>query len=183
MKENIKKTCMLIYILTFIVISSFSFVIPNTNKSWIGDPLNRYLWKNIYADHLFLQCEYYDSTTLYDGNPIPIERCPPWNMVTSIEIDGTIINADTYMKPLDRSATEYEIQQKNRGRRLIKEFNIKNINVAKIYHHIVYDSKGARKTTLISMWLAFVFSLPLIWISRNISISIASLITKGWKKI
>ena len=47
MKENTKKTCMLIYILTFIVISLFSFVIPNTNKSWIGEPLNRYLWKKI----------------------------------------------------------------------------------------------------------------------------------------
>ena len=132
-------------------------------------------------EHRFLKCKYYDSPTLYDGKPIPIETC--LHKTKNIEIDGTIINADTYMKPLGRSATEYEIQQKNQGRILIKEFNIKNINVAKIYHHIVYDSKGARKTTLISMWLAFVFSLPLIWISRNISISIASLITKGWKKI
>ena len=181
MKENIKKTCMLIYILTFIVISSFSFVIPNTNKSWIGNPLYRYLWKNIYADHLFLKCKYYDSATLYDGRPIPIERCPPWNMVKNIKIYGIIINADKYMKPLDRSATEYE--RKNQGHILIEKFNKQNKNVAKIYHHIVYDSKGALKTTLISMWLAFVFSLPLIWISRNISISIASLITKGWKKI
>jgi len=181
MKENIKKTYMLIYILTFIVVSSFSFVIPNTNKSWIGNPLYRYLWKNVYVDHRFLKCNYYDSTTLYDGKPLPIERCA--HKTKNIEIDGTIINADKYVKYLDHSATEYERHQKNQGYIIIEKFNKENKFVAKIYHHTFYNSKGARKTTLISMWLAFVFSLPLIWISRNISISIASLITKGWKKI
>jgi|TARA_Y100000294_G_scaffold96945_1_gene90109 hypothetical protein len=181
MKENTKKTCMLIYILTFIVISSFSFVIPNTNKSWIGNPLYRYLWKNVYVEHRFLKCKYYDSPTLYDGKPIPIETC--LHKTKNIEIDGTIINADKYVKSLDHSATEYERHQKSQEFLIIDKFNRQNRNVARIRHHTFYNTKGALKTTLISMWLAFVFSLPLIWISRNISISIVSLMTKVWKKI
>ena len=134
MKENTKKTCMLIYILTFIVISSFSFVIPNTNKSWIGNPLYRYLWKNVYVEHRFLKCKYYDSPTLYDGKPIPIETC--LHKTKNIEIDGTIINADKYVKSLDHSATEYERHQKSQEFLIIDKFNENSIN--SFSHHYSY---------------------------------------------
>ena len=171
MKENIKKTCRLIYIITLVVVSLFSFVIPNTYKSWVGDLFVHDLYKNAYTEYYFQKCEYNEIYNSY------YENCySNPTRVKNISIGGTTINAKKYQK---RGTDQYH----STNHKIIKKFNEQNKNVAVIKNLDVTDDEASYKATLISMWLAFIISLPLIWISRNTSISIVSLIIKVWKKI
>jgi len=180
MKENIKKTCRLIYIITLVVVSLFSFVIPITYKSWVGDLFVHDLYKNAYTEYYFLKCKYewqHELKSKLDTSYRPtylLEKCG--KRIKNIEIDGTLINAKKYQK-----SGSYQYHTTNH--KIIERFNNQNKNVAVIKNLDVTDDEASYKATLISMWLAFIISLPLIWISRNTSISIVSLIIKVWKKI
>ena len=110
-----------------------------------------------------------------------VENCS-FIYTKEIEISGLKLNADKMSK--DKG---YD-PRINQMFDTFNEFNVKNKNKFK-YKMVTYKGyyEKALKYTLFIMWTSFLISLPLIWLSRNFSISIVnaamSIFKKGWKKL
>ena len=97
-----------------------------------------------------------------------------------IKINGVILNANRMMKTYD-SDTRKKLK-------IFRDWNKENRTkfVYKIEAHYGYKDM-AKKYTLLIMWGLFLIFLPLIWLSRNVSISILNgimgIFKKGWKKL
>jgi hypothetical protein len=184
MKDKAKKICRLSYILICCVVSSFIFLIPNTHDSLMGEKFWDYLYKNVYEDYYFLKCTYDKKKTNFGANlgtrVLYLEKCP--HKTKNIELDGRLMNADNVINP-KRS----HVISVNKDYQAINEFNDKNKNKIRIRLHTTNDFDKTYRTNTILMYIGFFASFILIWFSRNISIHIFSLITKGtvkgWKKL
>lgn len=169
MKENIKKITRLSYVVLLCVIS-YAMLIGSGNSLYspIGSSVSKALQKSL-TNHFFLACYKKEYRKNYY-----IKEC--FNRKETLQIKGQIVNVNNYHQyPLDWKA--------------FKEFN--NDNNIKYTWEYSNDRKLAyyksNKLTPKIMWPLFIITLPLIWFSRNFSISIVnstmSVFKKGWKKL
>lgn len=181
MKDNIKKVSRLSYITITIIFSLFIFIIPDTDDSIAGNITEQILSEKM-KSYGFQACPIKKKKTDMKFMPyLYVENCSPM-YTKEIEISGLKLNADKMRK------TKGYDPRINQMFITLNEWNEENKNKFK-YRMVTYRGyyEKAQKYTLFIMWASFLISLPLIWLSRNFSISIVntimSIFKKGWKKL
>ena len=181
MKDNVKKTSRLSYIIIMIIFSLFIFIIPNTDDSIIGGYTETLLREKM-KSYGFQACPIEKKKTNIGVLPyLYVEKCSPM-YTKEIKISGLKLNADKMRK------TKGYDPRINQMFTTFNEFNEENKFKFK-YRMVTYRGyyEKAKKYTLFIMWASFLISLPLIWLSRNFSISIVNgtmkMFNKGWKKL
>jgi len=169
MKDNIKKTSRLVYVISLSVISYWALIgSGNPNYSSIGETVRKALEKSM-TNHYFIAC----YKPKYRKNILKKE-C--FGRETMLQIKGQLVHIDSYYK----YSNQFEA---------LKKFN-DDVN-EKFTYEYSNDNKWAyhkaKKLNPKIIWVLFLISLPLIWFSRNVSILIVngtmSIFKKGWKKI
>lgn len=181
MKNNLKKISRLSYITIMIIFSLLIFIIPNPNDSIIGSYTEDLLIEKM-KSHGFQACPIKKKKTNIGVLPyLYVENCSPM-YTKEIEINGLTLNADKMRK------TKGYDPRINQMFTTLNEWNKKNKNKFK-YRMVIYRGyfeKGQKYNSYI-MWLLFLISLPLIWLSRDYSIVIMNasmkIFKKGWKKL
>ena len=176
-KENIKKISRLLYVVILIILSYSMFWGGRSNNKLylgvVGEPTSKFLTKAITKEY-FLSC----LKDKYRKNPYQKECLGTRKLL--ININGLLISPkigepNAYNRPKESAA--------------LQKFNK---DPKRKYYYAVYDDVSfvrydAQRYTNLIMWGLFILSIPLIWFSRNFSItivnSIASLVSKGWKKL
>ena len=181
MKDNIKKISRLSYVIIMIIFSLFIFIIPNTDDSIIGGYTETLLREKM-KSYGFQACPIKKKITDMKIMPyLYVENCSPM-YTKEIEISGLKLNADKMRK------TKGYDPKINQMFITFNEFNEENKFKFK-YRMVTYRGyyEKAQKYNLFLMWASFLISLPLIWLSRNFSISIVNgtmkMFNKGWKKL
>ena len=181
MKDNIKKISRLSYITIMIIFSLFIFIIPDTDDSIAGNISEQILRENMKSYGL-QACPIEIKKTNMEFMPyLYVEKCSPM-YTKEIEINGLKLNADKMRK------TKGYDPRINQMFITLNEWNEENKYKFK-YKMVTYRGyyEKAKRYTLFIMWTSFLISLPLIWLSRNFSISIVnatmSIFKKGWKKL
>lgn len=179
MRENIKKISRLFYLTIMLIVSLLVFILPYTNHSYLGDKVEDLLKEKI-KTYGFQSCPVEIKKTDMKAMPyLYIPRCK-YVLADEIKINGVILNANRMMKTYD-SDTRKKLK-------IFRDWNKENRTkfVYKIESHYGYKDM-AKKYTLLIMWGLFLIFLPLIWLSRNVSISILNgimgIFKKGWKKL
>lgn len=170
--EEIKKIRRLSYIILVSILSFIFFLGSYPSDSFIGQHIMKYT-SNKYTEYYFTSClKQKYLHLLMDRNCVGREK--------SIKINNVII----FPKPfLNLSFKEME------------ELENYNSNPNNKYEYKVIDNgpedvRKARNLTNVLMWIIFLLSLPVIWLTRDLSIygitlinNVGKLISKGWKKI
>jgi len=179
-KENIKKTARLFYVTIMLIFSVFIFIFPETDDSYLGDKVEDLLKEKI-KTYGFQSCpvEIKKTTITFLPN-LYIPRCNKYVLADEIKINGVTLNANRMMKTYD-SDTRKKLK-------IFRDWNKENRTkfIYKIEANFGYKEM-AKKYTLLIMWALFLITIPLIWISRNVSISIVNgimgIFKKGWTKL
>jgi len=177
-KNNQKKIYRLTYVFAFVLISFFAFVFPKHDRSWFGSFSNDFLGDTVFTVTYFKVCRDRGLSCA----PVFIDAV---GAPREVNIGGTIVSAELwrsrkYFKFIDKNM-EWKIPGK-----AFNDWNKKNPN--KIYRPEQLIKKKKLKTynTILNYFL-FLISISLIWFSRNFSItivnSLASIVSKGWKKL
>jgi hypothetical protein len=179
MKENLKKSSRLVYLISLTIISLFLFILPDRDDSLIGDPIDDF-YRDQVRSYAFQYCKIEKKPGIAGlFKYMYVDKCS--RLSKTIEINNIILDADAMYKTGKYSWRVNEMYK------AFNEYNEENKNIQKykIYEFDTY--KKAKNYTNITMWILFIISLPLIWFSRNFSIVIVnlvmSIIKKGWKKI
>ena len=176
MKENTKKIARLSYVIIFCILS-YSAIIGkgSPNYSIIGDPINNYFHESL-TNHFFISCLKGGWTDPENGNYRPLtgkKECS--GREKSIIVENILIFPNTIGASAQSKALKKFNQDPKRG----WYYEYSNDRQTAYYK--------ADKLTPKIMWTLFFLSLPIAWFTRNFSILIATLITKGtlkgWKKL
>tara|TARA_R110000824_G_scaffold264414_1_gene453241 strand:+ start:3013 stop:3546 length:534 start_codon:yes stop_codon:yes gene_type:complete len=177
MKENTKKIARLSYVIIFCILS-YSVIIGkgSPNYSIIGAPINNYFYESL-TNHFFVNCLKSGWTDPENGNYRPLTDKPECSLSgqESIIVENMLIFPNTVMTSAQSKAFKKFNQDIKRG----------------WYYQYSNDQQTAyakaNKLTPKIMWVLFFLSLPIAWFTRNFSILIVTLITKGtlkgWKKL
>ena len=171
--EEIKKIRRLSYIIIVSIISFSIFIGSYPSGSLFGRHINKYL-VNKFTEYYFTSClkqKYLEL--LIDRNCVGREK--------SIKINNVIIFPKIFTHHLTLKEQE-ELENYNS--------NPKNKYEYKIIDNRPYAFDKASSLTEVLMWIIFLLTLPIIWLTRDLSIygitlinKVGKLISKGWKKI
>jgi hypothetical protein len=177
-KENQRKIYRLIFVCVFVLISFFSFVFPRHDRSWFGDFSHDFIGDVILTVSYFDVCKgsRFNCGPVFIGAPLAPKE---------LNLNGTIVSAkDFRRKKYFKGGYD---PSKNKSYEALNKWNEKNPKNILYYPKQTIDKKKLNKTNLILNYLLFVISLGLIWSYRNFSItivnSLASIVSKGWKKL
>ena len=180
MKDNIKKTARLSYVVIMLIFSLFIFILPETDDSYFGDEVE-VLLKEKLKNYGFQSCPIEIEKTKMKFLPyLYIPRCNKYILADEIKINGVTLNANRMMKTYDSDTIK--------KLKIFRDWNKKNRTkfIYKIEANFGYKEM-AKKYTLLIMWALFLITIPIIWISRNVSISIVNgimgIFKKGWTKL
>ena len=172
MKENTKKIARLSYVIIFCILSYVLFL------SW-NSPAEKMTYeylRKVKTNHFFISCLKGGWTDPENGNYQPLtgkKECS--GRKKSIIVENILIFPNTIRTSAQNKALKKFNQDPKRG----WYYEYSNDN------QIAY--KKARAITPKIMWILFFLSLPIAWFTRNFSILIVTLITKGtlkgWKKL
>ena len=181
MKDNIKKISRLSYITIMIIFSLFIFIIPDTDDSIAGN-ISEQILREKMKSYGFQACPIEIKKTNMEFMPyLYSEKCSPM-YTKEIEINGLKLNADKMRKT---NGYDPRINQMFITLNELNEENKYKFKYKMVTYRGYYEK--AKRYTLFIMWASFLISLPLIWLSRNFSISIVntimSIFKKGWKKL
>ena len=175
-KENKRKIYRLTFVCVFVLISFFSFVFPRHDRSWFGDFSHDFIGDVILTVSYFDVCKgsRFNCAPVFIGAPLAPKQ---------LNLNGIVVSAkDFRRKKYFKGGYD---PSKNKIYKALNEWNEKNTK--KYYPKQTIDKKKLNKTNLILNYLLFFISLGLIWSYRNFSItivnSLASIVSKGWKKL
>jgi len=177
-KDNQRKIYRLIFVFVFILISFFSFVFPRHDRSWFGD------FSHDFIGDVILTVSYFDVCKGSRSNCNPVYRGAPF-APKELNINGTIVSAKDF-RSKKYFKDSYSIWV-NKSYEALNKWNEKNPKNLLYFPKQLIDKEKLNKTNLILNYLLFIISLGLIWSYRNFSItivnSLASIVSKGWKKL
>ena len=170
--EEIKKIRRLSYIILVSILSFSIFLGSYPSDSLFGRHIMKYL-ENKFTEYYYTSClkqKYLEL--LIDRNCVGREK--------SIKINNVIIFPKTFF---NLSLQEWEELESYNN-------NPKNKYEYKLISNGPEAYDKARNLTKVLMWIIFLLSLPVIWLTRDLSIyaitlinKVGKLISKGWKKI
>ena len=178
-KNNQRKTYRLIFVCIFVLISLFSFVFPKHDRSWFGDFSHDFLGDVFFTVSYFKVCK--DS---YRTRCAPVFIGAPF-APKKLNLNGIIVPAEDFRRK-KYFRGQYDGWE-NESYEALNKWN-KN-NPKNIYYEPkqLIEKKKLKITNLILNYFLFIMSVALIWFKRDFSItivnSIASLVSKGWKKL
>ena len=177
-KANINKIARLSYVIILTILSYILFL------SW-NSPVEKITYeylREVKTNHFFITCLKNGWTDPETGSyrPFASKKECSFSGVKSINIDGYEMSVD----PDDYNSYVYSPQTE-----VFRKFN--QDPKRGWYYQYSNDNqiafKKARDITPKIMWGLFFLSIPLIWFTRNFSILIVTLITKGtlkgWNKL
>jgi len=177
-KENQRKIYRLTFVCVFVLISFFSFVFPRHDRSWFGDFSHEFIGDVFLTVSYFDVCENnrYNCRPVFIGAPIAPKK---------LNLNGTIVPAEDFRRK-KYFRGRYD-PSKNKSYEALNKWNEKNPKNIFYYPKQTIDKKKLNKANLVLNYLLFIISLGLIWSYRNFSItivnSLASIVSKGWKKL
>ena len=179
-KNNQRKAYRLIFVCIFVLISFFSFVFPKHDRSWFGEFSNDFLGDTIFTVSYFKVCKDY-----YRIRCAPVFQGAPFSPKV-LNLNGIVVSADMwrYRKYFKFIGKDMEWRLPSKAFRDWNKKNPKNIYYKPSQ---LIEKKKLKTTNLILNYFLFIISVALIWFKRDFSItivnSIASLVSKGWKKL
>jgi hypothetical protein len=177
-KDNQRKIYRLIFVCVFVLISFFSFVFPRHDRSWFGD------FSHDFIGDVILTVSYFDVCKGSRSNCDAVFIGAPY-APKKLNINGTIVSAkDFRRKKYFKGGYD---PSKNKSYEALNKWNEKNPKNLLYYPKQLIDKKKLNKANIMLNYLLFIISLGLIWSYRNFSItivnSLASIVSKGWKKL
>ena len=177
-KNNQRKTYRLIFVCIFVLMSLFSFVFPKHDESWFGDFSNEFLGDTIFTVSYFDVCKgsRYNCDVVFIGAPLAPKV---------LNLNGTIVPAEDFRRKKYLKG-RYD-PWKNKSYEALNKWNEGNPKNIIYNPRQLIEKKKLKITNLILNYFLFIISVTLIWFKRDFSItivnSIASLVSKGWKRL
>ena len=178
--EKEKKIYRLTYVFVFVLISVFTFILPKHDRSWFGKLSNDFLGDTIFTVSYFQVCK----NTRWNCDPVFIDAALSPKV---INLNGVIVPAEDFRRKKYFRGGYDPYSTKNNSYEALNKWNQKNPENIIFKPDQLILKKKLRTYNAILNYLLFFTAIALIWKSRNLSISIvnsvASIISKGWKKI
>jgi len=173
-KENVKKTSRLIYVVIFLTVSAFTFILPRPDSSLFGDFSYDFLKETVFTLAYFKVCKsrgLYCEPTFIDGV----------HALREVNVYGLTISAESYRTRHYLKFLKVKDPNWREKSKALNKWNKSTLD--KYYKPSTLVKRGLNTTHNVLQYLLFLISIPLIWYTRNLSLLFVNLIKGSWKKI
>jgi hypothetical protein len=173
-KESVKKTSCLIYVVIFVIISSFIFILPRADRSYFGDFSHDFLKETFFTLAYFKVCKARGvgcAPTFING-PFALKE---------VTLYGLTISAESYRTKHYLKFLKVKDPNWREKSRALNKWNKNTLD--KYYKPATLVKTGLKTTNTILNYVLFLISISIIWYTRNLSLLFVKLIKVSWKNV
>ena len=171
-KESVKKISRLIYFIIFMIISAFTFILPQTDRSFFGEFSKDFLKDTLFTVAYFKVCKPRGVGCL----PTFIDGAGALREVTIYDLT---ISAEDYRRKYFKSFKDNSNWREKQ--QALNKWNKTTLN--RYYKPATLVKRGLKTTNAILNYLLFLISIPFFWYTRDLSLLFVKLLRGSWKKI